>query len=267
MIYYINPSDLKPEKQGDIFYYSESINENFINCFIISSLVFLIIGILGVLLIKDPEIHSEASEDNPEHNYTKKIIKTAEFWLISLVFCFGFLYRIFFISEYKRIGLETFGDLDLSLIGIIGAISEAGGQLFIGYLYDKYDQFALSKIISSIIFINSATMYIASYNIISYGIYYSILAASTVYIFNAISSLVNLFFPYDFKKGFSLVSLGFIASSIVSIGIENFLLSKIGLTAIFMVFSIINLIVLGLYFRLGYLLLDNRGQKESLLGR
>lgn len=259
----INPNDFVPEKIGNIHYFNAEINDNFISTLRVFSGIFLVLGVIGVLLIKDPEIDS-IPEVPHAHNNSEGIIKTKEFWAIFCLFFCGIIYRIFFLSEYKRLELDNFRDQELTAIGSIGAITEAISQLIIGRLYDKFDVFVISEIFAFIVFLSSATIFYSTWNVFVYGFSFAMFSFSSVYIFSGVSAVVHKVFHRNYKTAFSLVSLGFVCAAIATILIENFLLQEIGLQKLLIVFSGLNLLVFALYFSIGCLAKPDE-KTESLL--
>ncbi|OMJ87340.1 hypothetical protein SteCoe_10935 [Stentor coeruleus] len=266
MSYIINPNDFKPVLKNDIYYFDEKINSDFIFVIRLFSGVFLIIGLIGAFLINHPKSSSTITSQQPKEpeESASRVIKTSAFWIISLIFFFGIFYRIFFLSEYKRLALSFFSDQELTIVGFIGTITEIIAQTIIGICYDKYDGLIVSKIFSSLVLINCLTYYFTTENIIAYTFAYSLLTFSTVYIFNSIATLVNHFFPKDHKIGFSLVSSGFVASSIACIILEKFLIVYMSFESILEFFSIVNTATLGLFFMIGFLYQRSSLEKKLL---
>lgn len=267
MSYMINPNDVKPILKNDIYYFNEQINSDFIFNFRIFSGVFLVLGLIGAFLIKNPKSSSTDTSQQPveSEESTSRVFKTPAFWVLSSIFFFGIFYRIFFLSEYKRLALCFFSDQELTIVGFIGTITEIIAQITIGLSFDKYDGLNVSKFFASLVLINCLTFYFTTGNVLAYAFAYSLLTFSTVYIFNSIATLVNLFFPKDHKIGFSLVSSGFVGSSIACIVLENFLIRYMDLEIILGFFSIVNMCTLALFFLAGFLYRKSTLLEKKLL--
>lgn len=171
MAYIINPSDIRPQEINGIYVFPPEISTNFVASFKLFPALFLVIGIAGLWLLKDPEsidVNSNAHSQSTALN----IISTVDFWIISSIFFFGMQFRLFLISDYKIIGLGYFRDQELSAVGSFGSIAECVSTVFIGFAFDNYDPVFLSKILSIVILLCSSTLPLFFSSVVLYGIYY-----------------------------------------------------------------------------------------------
>jgi MFS family permease len=243
--YMINPDNTKPQESNGVFVYPSEINDNFIMTLRIFSGICFAIGIVGVLVLKDPE--ADEIKITAETNLLD-IVSKLNFWMITSIYFFGFQFRIFIVTSYQTLVLDKYSNQELSFIGSFAAVSQCFGNLTLGLAYDNFDQIIVSAIFSGLLLILSVGLYLFMMNIIIYGIYINLCWLVTVYISFSAVNLVNKVFPGSYKMGFSFVSFGYLLAGVFSIVIENFVLDHLNSIGVTVLFCTINGFALVLHF-------------------
>jgi len=156
--YLINPDNVMPAvpedgsgTQDKLF--PEDVANNFPHCFTILAIIFATLALIGVMGVsRNPDyVRSEKirkrselmGQNNSLQNHVNFVtvneaLKSAPFWLMSLMFFNGLFFCVYNSSVYKNNATDDISDHLLTVAGAVGAICNGGSSFMWGTALDKF---------------------------------------------------------------------------------------------------------------------------------
>jgi MFS transporter, OFA family, oxalate/formate antiporter len=144
----VNPDKLPPSvfsADGNEAYFTAAIAENLPIMF--RTLFYYLLGIAAFALLIIKDISLASSKHDVEGISFADCLKTPQFVQILLITLLSGSIGLFFIANYKRIGLNAHPDSFVTIVGSVAALSNGLFRIVWGYLLDKYSYKSVNSLI------------------------------------------------------------------------------------------------------------------------